>query len=157
MILSSIKSGINQVSNQNNKLLLSAIEIIKNTDFSKLNEDKNIIDEGIFYFILASYITKELADAALPESHKKFIDLHYIISGKEKIGYADLSNPKVISAKYDNEKDAEFYSYVANENFFIFKEGMFVFFYPEDIHRTGITVDKLESVRKIIFKIKLEI
>ena len=157
MILSSIKSGKNQLVKQNNKYIKSAVEIIKSTDLSKLSDGKHIVNEGSFYFILTSYITKDLTSTSLPESHKKFIDLHFIISGKEQIGYADSSNSKVIASNYDPEKDTEFYSSVLNESFFIFKKGMFVLFYPEDIHRTGIICDKQESIKKIIFKMKAEV
>ena len=156
MILSSIKSGENQIIKLNNQYLINAIEIIKNTDFSRISDGKHIVIDDSFYFILISYTTEELTSKILAESHKRFIDLHFIITGEEKIGYADSSNSKVIVENYDLEKDTELYSSVFNESFFILKKDMFVLFYPEDIHRPGIRNNKTIPVRKIVFKVKLD-
>lgn len=155
MILSSIKSGENQIIKQKNQYLNNAVEIIKNKDFGSIADGKYVVCNDNFYYILTSYITKEITSEISAESHKRFIDLHFIISGEEQIGYADYSNSKVIVENYNFEKDTELYSSVLNESFFIVKKDMFALFYPEDIHRPSIRINNPEPVRKIIFKIKV--
>ena len=73
MILSSIKSGENQIIKQNNQYLINAIEIIKNTDFSRINDGKHIVRDDSFYFILTSYRLKILQARYLPNLIKDLL------------------------------------------------------------------------------------
>jgi YhcH/YjgK/YiaL family protein len=87
------------------------------------------------------------------ESHKEYIDLHYILKGKERIniGFVDNMNQKT----YDVDKDSMFLIGEKNVSMVI-APSEFAVFCPEDAHMTKIQVDKSEKVKKAIFKIKVE-
>ena len=134
---------------QSNKI----IEIIEKTDFTKKDDGTYKIDSEDFYYIIATYNTTNNIKEKPAEAHRKFIDLQYILYGEEKIGYADYRNPKMMLKEYDEGSDAEFFKRIEDESFFVLKKGMYAVFFPEDVHRPGLTNKETRGVRKVIFKI----
>jgi YhcH/YjgK/YiaL family protein len=126
--------------------------IIENTDFSKLEDGTYNISDNLFY-ILATYNTTSNLEEKSPEAHRKYIDIQYIIYGEEKVGYADIKNPKMSLELYNEKNDVEFFSRIENEGFVILKKGMYAIFFPEDVHRPGISVKETRGIRKAIFKL----
>lgn len=126
--------------------------IIDNTDFSKLEDGTFDMDNGLFY-ILSTYNTASGLRDKPAEAHRKNIDLQYLIYGEEKAGYADIRNPKKSQQIYDEKNDIELFSRIDNESFITLKKGMYVVFFPQDVHRPGISIDGTRGVRKAIFKL----
>ncbi len=126
--------------------------IIDNTDFSKLEDGTYDIDNGLFY-ILSTYNTASGLRDKPAEAHRKNIDLQYLIYGEEKAGYADIRNPKKSQQIYDEKNDIELFSRIDNESFITLKKGMYAVFFPQDVHRPGISIDGTRGVRKAIFKL----
>ena len=62
-----------------------------------------LVDGENVYASVQTYVTK---DDAKYESHRRYIDIQYMIDGEEKIGVTDLSNC-VSCVEYDSEKDLE--------------------------------------------------
>lgn len=87
------------------------------------------------------------------EAHRKYIDVHYMTSGKELARQAFIDDVNLDF--YDEERD---YAAVSGElpNVFVLKEGDMLVAYPEDAHQTRMMVSKPEKVKKIIFKIPIE-
>ena len=85
------------------------------------------------------------------ESHKKYIDFHYIIAGTELFGWKNLNYCKHMEGEFDFEKDFVLYN---DQNFtsFLLNKNNFVVVYPEDAHSPGI---KTEQLHKVVLKIKL--
>jgi biofilm protein TabA len=126
--------------------------IIDNTDFSKMEDGTYIMDNGLFY-ILSTYNTASGLRDKPAEAHRKNIDLQYLIYGEEKAGYADIRNPKKSQQIYDEKNDIELFSRIDNESFITLKKGMYAVFFPQDVHRPGISIDGTRGVRKAIFKL----
>ena len=86
------------------------------------------------------------------EAHKKYIDIHYCISGSEGIGCADVSTLEP-TTEYDEEND---YFLLSGEyQKVILREGDFCIVFPEDAHipmMCGFTGGKL---LKAVAKVKL--
>jgi biofilm protein TabA len=139
---------------EGNEYFRKVYDLINGTDFSKISDGSHEIDNNTAFYNIISYYTKDYTET-LAESHRKYIDIHYILNGEEMIGYSDYKNQKTIAAKYNIEKDAELFSNILNENFFVLKMGMFAIFYTKEIHRPGMSYEKKCKVRKIIFKIKV--
>ncbi len=57
------------------------------------------------------------------------------------------------SKEYDAGNDVELFSRIEDESFFVLKKGMYAVFFPEDIHRPGLSNKETRGVRKVIFKI----
>ena len=86
------------------KNLDKAIEYILNEEYKKGIPGKNIIDGDNLYFNYPDCaITKEVKEGFL-EGHKKYIDIHIVISGEENLGYTPRSEVKV-KKEYDSEGD----------------------------------------------------
>lgn len=89
------------------------------------------------------------------EAHCQKVDLQYIARGAEKMGIAPLSGAKVLM-QYDLKKDVGFYQ--PNEKkskYIVAQPGTFLLFFPSDAHRPNIQVDGCDTVRKIVFKIRM--
>ena len=87
------------------------------------------------------------------EAHRKNIDVQYWVSGSELMGHAILGSQSLI-APFNEEKD--YGNYKAEATFSKFEPGMFVIYYPTDMH-TAITDEDCHSkVKKIVFKVRIE-
>jgi len=129
------------------------INLIENTDFTKKDDGIYKTDSKDFYYIISTYNTSTSLKEKYAEAHRKYIDLQYILYGEEKIGYADYRNSKISLKEYNNESDIELFSKIENESYFILKNDMYAVFFPEDVHRPGLTNKENRSVRKVIFKV----
>jgi len=85
------------------------------------------------------------------ESHRKYIDLQYVIKGEEKIELAPLSTVTV-TEPYLEAKDAAHYS--GNGTYYVATPKEFFLFFPLDVHRPNIKVDGYDVVKKLVIKIK---
>ena len=65
------------------------------------------------------------------EAHRNYIDIHYILSGKEAFGYADVDSLSTTKA-YDEADDYELLE--GEISTLILKEGDFCVVFPEDAH-----------------------
>ncbi len=136
----------------NNKKIDQAISIIKEMSFEDLQPKTYEIDGEEIFFNLIEYETK-LEEERFWESHKKYIDLHYILEGKEFIGYEQFAKMKI---KQDyNEADDYFLLEGSLQSKIMLQKGDFMILYPNDVHMTGIKVAEREKVRKVVFKIKI--
>ncbi len=129
-----------------------AIDFLRKTDFTNLKPQEISVDGKNIFAILAEYQTKDIQNCKL-EAHRKYIDIQYIISGSELIGYAPLNNQTVIE-EYDEEKDVIFFD--GETSLVKLDTGMFAVFFPDDLHKPCIqAAENSELVKKIVVKIKV--
>lgn len=99
-----------------------------------------------------TYITKPTSLTCY-ESHQKYIDVQYIIYGKEMMLVEDTDNMAVyVCKKYDEEKDCILYNYQLGEAK-ILKAGDVVVLKPNDGHRGAMATGAPALIRKIVFKV----
>lgn len=88
------------------------------------------------------------------ESHRKYIDLQYCITGGELIEWAPIGilEPK---REYNIEKDVIHYFAppLGTTSSLVMGPGKFVIFYPEDGHMPKIILEGEPSVKKLVVKI----
>jgi biofilm protein TabA len=84
------------------------------------------------------------------ESHRKYIDLQHVISGKIKLGVAAISSATV-TTPYDESKDAA--NYNANGTYYIATPKEFFLFFPQNVHRPDIKVEGYDTFKKVVIKI----
>ncbi|MBS1520509.1 MAG: YhcH/YjgK/YiaL family protein [Bacteroidetes bacterium] len=108
------------------------------------------IDGDNAYAMISAGLPKKLGDVKW-ESHKKYIDLHYVISGKVKIGMAPVAKATVTEA-YSESRDAT--NYNVDGKFLTATPKEFFLFFPQDAHRPDIKVDGADSLKKLVIKIK---
>jgi YhcH/YjgK/YiaL family protein len=109
--------------------------------------------ENLFY-IIQEYETQPVEDGRL-EIHQKYLDIQYIVSGAECIGYAPLGG-LTEKTPYDGEKDFAFYHYDPAISRLHLKQGMFAIFWPNEPHMPGRSIDRAETVKKIVVKVRME-
>ena len=88
------------------------------------------LEEGVFAFV-QSYDTKP-EEACKIEAHKKYIDIQFVIKGRELFGVADLSTQTLYEDKFE-EKDVAFYH--GDVDILTLTDGDFVIVFPDDAHR----------------------
>lgn len=125
---------------------------LEKTNLNGIENGKYEIDGDKVYASVQTYETKE--DAKY-ESHRKYIDIQYMIKGKEKIGVTDLSNCKTC-IEYDSERDLEFYNINCKEEYLNLNENEFLIFYPQDAHKPSISIEKPSIVKKVVVKVAVK-
>lgn len=130
--------------------LYNILLFLKNNDCRNIKSKTVIVeDESFCNFI--SFMSKP-EEICKYEAHKKYIDLHFIVSGVERIDTADVCNLNIDTA-YDEEKDIAFYTGKNSTKSYL-REGDFMVCYPSDAHKVGMMEDKEALIEKIVVKIK---
>ncbi len=109
------------------------------------------LDGEKVFALVQRYQTKPLAEGKW-ESHCKHIDVQFVVSGVERIGWAPISR-LTLTELYDETKDVAFYK--GNGDFVTVPEGSFVILFPEDAHMPGIAVDEPSPVTKVVVKVRV--
>lgn len=128
----------------------TAFKFLTESDLKQLPLGRIDLSDDV-YATVSEYETKNPEDANF-ESHRKYIDIQYIVSGKELIGLTNDTNLNVISP-YNEEKDIAFYKSDGGKLLTASPDHYFIFF-PEDRHRPCLKVNENSMVRKIVVKIK---
>jgi len=127
---------------------------LRDTDLEKVSPGKHKIDGDRVYASVAEDNTKSLDDTRW-EAHQKYIDIQYVVYGKEKMGVAPLS--KAVSIEpFNAEKDVGFYEIPeADCKYYTAQPGTFFIFFPQDAHRPCIRTRGADSDKKIVIKIRV--
>jgi len=129
--------------------LKQAFEYITATDFSDMTPGKHIIND-VMFVLVNDYLTKT-DTAEILEAHKKYIDVQYLLKGKELIEYESYDN-HLISQAYDEVND--YLLYKPNDTSKLkFTEGMVAVFFPDDLHMPGIIDRTPSNIKKIVVKV----
>jgi biofilm protein TabA len=104
-------------------------------------------------FVLVQTLTTEPAEKRVFESHQRYADIQFVVSGREAIYYSPLAalRPK---GDYDPKIDARLYD-GANEVPLHLEAGWFTILWPQDGHKPGCVWQKPGEVRKVVAKIRL--
>jgi YhcH/YjgK/YiaL family protein len=131
-----------------------AFAFLKENSLNDLELKRYDIDGDNLYATVSEYLTKNDEDARF-EDHRKYIDIQYVISGKEIMEVTPLSQKLEILEPYDSEKDIEFMTVRDYRSLEATPEKFFIFF-PDDIHRPGMKDGENAMVRKIVVKVKID-
>jgi biofilm protein TabA len=91
-------------------------------------------------------------DSTQWEGHRKFIDIQFVIDGKELIGVFPIEGATV-TKPYDEKKDVMNVS--ADGKLYKASPETFFIFFPSDAHRPNITPGGNKKVKKIVIKIRV--
>ena len=84
-----------------------AVQYLLNNDFTKVETGTYQIEGNSVFSMVQAYATR-VAEQCNLESHRRYIDIQYIVSGCEQIGISTFNNQESIEG-YDSEKDLIFY------------------------------------------------
>jgi YhcH/YjgK/YiaL family protein len=129
-----------------------ALEYLAKTDFSKIEPGKYAIDGERIFVVVQKYAPKPISEAKW-EYHRKYLDVQYLVSGVERMGYtpADASLP--VEMEYSAEKDCGLK--VTKGPLVPVAGGMFAIFLPEELHAPCLSDNDHSAgaeVHKIVVK-----
>ena len=133
-----------------NEKIKVVCDYLAKTDIHALEVGKYEVGEGVR--VVVNAFTPKTREAARWETHKKYIDLQYLIEGDESMGYLPVE--EVEAAEYDAEKDVSHPVPKAGASVseIALTTGCFAFLEPRDAHRPSVKLHT-DASKKLIFKI----
>ena len=130
--------------------VFKGLTILRDTDFSALEDTRYYVDGEDLFFFLTSYETQFVNDT--PEAHIKYIDIQCLLYGKEhmNVGALEDMTEEVLPRP---EGDIRFYR--GPTDTVTLCQGKFAVLFPGDAHAPNIAVDAPEKVRKVVVKVKV--
>jgi len=101
------------------------------------------------YAIVDEYMSRP-RQGCLLETHRRYIDVQYVVRGSELMGYAPAMS-LTPEGPYDRDRDVQFYR--GHADFLLLRQGMLAVMMPSDAHMPGVAVDGQPApVKKIVVK-----
>ena len=134
-----------------NEKIKVVCDYLAKTDIHALEVGKYDIGEGVR--VVVNAFTPKTREAARWETHKKYIDLQYLIDGEEFIGVAPLSTMK---KDVEARTEGDIYFYEGETVKLPIGGGRFMVLFPEDAHAPCIAAGGSKPVHKVVIKIAVE-
>ena len=107
--------------------------------------------DGPRLYAIATHLPGKHPDEARIEVHRQYIDVHYLITGKESLGWKGLADCREEESPYDPGRD--YLSFSDNPAmWFTIHPGTFVVFFPGDAHAPMVSNG---MVQKVVLKVGL--
>lgn len=111
------------------------------------------IDGDEVYASVQRHFTKPVSERQY-ESHRKYIDIQYIHTGREIMYWAPLPLlTKGTTMPYDEKGDAALYALIPEGVPLHVRAGQFAIFYPQDGHVPSCAWDQPAEVFKVVVKV----
>ena len=118
-------------------------------DIAKLESGRYPVADSEAFILIQRYTSRNRAQSVW-ESHRKFIDVQYVVAGEELMGYQTIDTLSV-SKPYDASSDAALYT---GEGLMIHAgAGTVALFFPQDGHMPGVAVDAGIPMLKVVAKL----
>jgi YhcH/YjgK/YiaL family protein len=150
MILGSLESWDLQAAYEH-PVIAEAVEKLKDILASDPAAGRIELQGNMMYATVMEPETKLLQEQ-LAEKHETYIDLHYLIFGKETIGWLPEQEGISPVKAYSSEEDYALYTPTSDEVLLTLVPGMFAVFFPHDIHRPAMGSSR-QVIKKIVIKI----
>ncbi|WP_070000350.1 YhcH/YjgK/YiaL family protein [Cellulosilyticum sp. I15G10I2] len=138
------------------KVIKDAVEFFKKTDFKEFEEGEYEIAGKDIFFQVKDIMTLPVSQTRA-EIHRKYIDVQFLYRGKESIGVVDDTGLNEVDEDFLEERDILFYKNVPDETFITMNEGDFCVFFPSDVHRPACERNGKSMIRKIVYKIHVNL
>ena len=126
------------------------LELLRDTDFSKLEDGRYEVDRDDLFYSIQSYQTNPANDT--PEAHKAYVDIQCVLEGREKMGVGSLPDMTQVSGKPEN--DIWFYHGPLDE--VTLSGDKFAVLFPGDAHAPSIAVNGIPApCRKCVVKVRV--
>ena len=87
------------------------------------------------------------------EAHREYLDVHYMVKGKEVVGWADLADCQIVG-EFNDAKDVGMYS--GEFEYITIPEGICYVVFPEDVHMPGRHLDVPNDFTKVVVKLRVK-
>ncbi|MGD0769953.1 MAG: YhcH/YjgK/YiaL family protein [Tepidisphaeraceae bacterium] len=133
-----------------NPLLQKGLDFLRSPEAASLPVGRLDLDGDRLFALVQEYPTRP-KKSCFWEAHRKYVDIQYVVSGVEDIGYAPLASLKILEP-YDSAKDMM--KLTGNGGVLRLPSGMFAIFFPHDAHKPCMAPNgSVAPVRKIVVKV----
>ena len=139
-------------SNPRLQRLEPAFRFLERPDLKDLPAGRVDIDGDKLYGLVMKVPTRAI-EAAQFEAHRKYIDIHYYISGQDMTGSIPSEELKV-AVPYDEKADIELFSVPSNYLKLDMSPGKFAVFLPGGGHMPNCHVKKPDTLHKLVVKVQ---
>jgi YhcH/YjgK/YiaL family protein len=150
MVLDKIENASRYL--QLGKGIANAFHYILNNDLAGIQPGRYEIEGDLLVMMVFESDATNTNERKL-EGHRRYIDLQYWVNGSELMGHAFLNDQPVLDA-YSEKSDCGFYDCQATYTRLL--PGMFVIYYPTDLHTAVLDPLCNTKVKKIVFKIMVQ-
>lgn len=109
--------------------------------------------QGRDMYINLQDITTRPAEDCRPERHDEYLDIQYVVSGTERMGFVPYTGKETVQMEV-KERDVTLYQDLEGESFVDVGPGEYCIFFSNDIHRPGCAAGEPGAVRKAVAKIR---
>lgn len=109
-----------------------AFEFLSDASLAQRETGKIELD-GERLFVILSHDPGRGRQGAKLESHRRYIDIQYVVRGVDEMGYLPLAACEKVELAYDPQREVALYG-DAPEAWIRVPEGRFVIFWPDDAH-----------------------
>lgn len=129
-----------------------AFDFLNHAGTASLPDGRHEIEGDNVFALLQSYETLPVEEGRL-EAHRRYIDIQFILSGSERIGWAPFASQPV-AEPYDLPRDIAFFHGPAQ--LLRLDAGGFMLLWPEDLHMPmRHAAGTPGAVRKVVIKVKV--
>src|SRR5512143_2037319 len=129
-------------------LFARAFDYLRTTNLAVIDSGRFNIDGENLIAIFSKGAGRERSSAKL-ECHRRYIDIQYIISGNDEMGWKPLRDCHQPVSDFNKEKDIQFFN-DEPESWITVPAGDFCLFFPEDAHAPLVSVGE---IHKVVMKI----
>lgn len=129
-----------------------AVELIQSLNYDELELGKKVINDDL-YLLIQKYESKDPM-VARHEAHKNYVDIQYVVEGKEAIEIA-AADAMEVDEPYDPDRDVVFFKQPEVAANFVLTDGGYAILYPQDSHKPGEAVGAPSTVKKIVGKVRI--
>ncbi len=131
----------------------TAVKYLKDNDFVAMEPGVYEIQGKEIYAQVFDAETGA-AETKRPEVHEKYIDVQFLASGKERLGFTPDTGNYEVDERFD-DRDLIFYKSVENEGYIEATPGCYSIFFPADVHRPAVAAGEPMKVRKVVVKVSV--
>jgi len=132
------------------KSFVKAFEFLKRTNLKELPIGTYEIDSNLIYAMISIEQGRSINEAKL-ETHERYIDIQFIVSGTDTMGWKTKKSCISSRGDYDQNSDVQFFE-DSPASFIAVKSNSFAIFFPEDAHMPLISDEELH---KVVIKVKV--
>jgi YhcH/YjgK/YiaL family protein len=104
--------------------------------------------------MVSAYATRP-SDQFRFEAHRRYADVQFLITGRERILWAPLASLPTVTEAYDAEKDILFFAPPADHTALNMSVGQMAVFFPEDGHAPCLECGGISEVLKVVLKVRV--
>jgi YhcH/YjgK/YiaL family protein len=136
--------------------LRKALDYLQNLDPQGLEPGTVEIDGRQVYAMIQSYTSRKVTENPRFEAHHRYLDIQYLVSGTEAMGWAPLDQLEV-NVPYIDDKDVLLGTVPAEARTLVpFTAGYAILLYPSDAHGPGLAAGEPEPIVKVVVKVLLD-